>query len=88
MDVTKSVSTDQGNPVKLEFADISNEVFRTYDFGDGRIVTIQNPIKLNVKRKPEGDSHRLIDKAGYSHYVPAGWCHLMWQGKDGTAYNF
>jgi len=88
MDVTTSVSTDKGNPVTLPFADISNEKYRTYDFGNGKTFRIDFPVKLNVKRKPEGDSHRVIDALGRSHYVPAGWIAITWEGKDGTAYSF
>jgi hypothetical protein len=86
-DVTSQVSTDKGNPVNLVFADISNEAYRTYYFPTGE-TTITEPVKLNVKRKPEGDSHRIIDAAGVSHYVPAGWLRLSWKGKNGEAYNF
>ena len=77
MDVTKQISA-----TAAEFADISNEAFRTYTFPNGE-VTITNPIKLNVKRKPEGDSHRIIDAESVSHYIPAGWIHLSWKGKTG-----
>jgi uncharacterized protein YegJ (DUF2314 family) len=87
MDVTSAVSTNQGNPVKLEFADISNETYRTYTFPTGS-VTIQNPVKLNVKRKAEGDSHRIVDVNGKAYYVPAGWLMLSWEGKNGEAYSF
>jgi len=88
MDVTKEVSTNKGNPIALEFADISNESYRTYHFPDGSAVTIYDPLKLNVKRKLNGDSHRIIDANGVSHYIPAGWNHLEWKGKNGEAYNF
>jgi len=85
MDVTKQVS--QPKP-QMDFADISNEEYRSYEFANGGIVTIHEPVKLNVKRKPEGDSHRIIDAAGVSHYIPAGWIHLSWRGKNGEAFNF
>lgn len=92
MDVTEKVSTDNGQPKKLVFADISNEAERTYTFADGQ-VTIYNPAKLNVSRSfsPLGrplDSHRIIDAKGLSYYVPAGWLMITWLGKDGTSYNF
>jgi hypothetical protein len=86
-DVTTSVSTDQNNPVVLKWADINNEKSRTYTFPTGS-VTVLHPVKLNVKRKPEGDSHRLIDAAGISYYIPAGWLMLSWEGKDGTTFSF
>jgi hypothetical protein len=74
--------------VPVEFLDISNEAWRTYIFKGGEEVTITAPVKLNVKRKPEGDSHRLIDAAGRSWYIPAGWFAIVWEGKNGPAYSF
>jgi hypothetical protein len=72
-----------------EFVDISNEIYRTYEFANGGKVTITAPVKLSVRRKPEGDSHRVIDADNVSHYIPAGWIHLFWQGKGGSAqYSF
>lgn len=76
-DVTKEVSSKPP-----DFVDISNEAWRRYDFPSGHVV-IFNPVKLNVKRKTEGDSHRIIDAEGMSHYIPAGWIHLSWKGKAG-----
>jgi hypothetical protein len=66
------------NKSGLEFADISSEVYREYDFGD-RKVRIDNPTHLNVS--PNG--HRLFDAQGVSHYIPKGWIHLEWRAKDG-----
>jgi len=59
------------------------EEWREYDFGAGRIYRIEKPVKLSVKRKPEGDSHRLIDAAGTRHYVPAGWTGFRFAGQWG-----
>jgi hypothetical protein len=75
---------------KMEFQDISNELYRTYVFPNGSQVTIHEPQGLNVKRKADGDSHRLFDTTGTCHYVPAGWVHLFWQAKPGTknSYSF
>jgi hypothetical protein len=74
---------------KPEFTPINNEAFRTYVFANGGKVTITAPVSLSVRRKPEGDSHRIIDAEGTSHYIPAGWIHLFWRGKDSTpAYSF
>ena len=80
-DVTCAIA---GNKLKAEdWADISNsEEYRVYEFyengGLSAAVTIYNPTKLNIKRKPEGDSHRVQDKFGRVHYIPAGWRHLYW----------
>lgn len=57
----------------LSWSDVSDEQYREYHFGDGKVFRIDEPVSLNVKRKPEGDSHRVLDADGKSHYVPAGW---------------
>jgi hypothetical protein len=83
-DVTKQVSENVPT-----FTDISNEEFRTYHFPDGSTYSITFPVKLNIKRKPEGDSHRLIDSDNVSHYVKAGWNAITWRAKDGgPGYSF
>ena len=81
-DVTKQVSANA--PV---FTDISNEKYREYTFPD-MVVRVDNPVQLNVKRKPEGDSHRIVDANGKAFYIPAGWRMLAWEGKNGVAYSF
>lgn len=86
VDITKAVS--EKAPV---FVPIENEAWRSYKFvRDGQVVetTIIQPVKLNVKRSAGGDSHRIIDAQGVSHYIPAGWVHLSWKGKSGEAYSF
>jgi hypothetical protein len=61
---------------------------RVYVFPTGRVV-INRPVKLNVKRKPEGDSHRIEDAAGRGHYIPPGWIHLYWEKEEGEpAFSF
>ncbi len=69
---------------KLEWQDINDEASRTYFFANGGQVTIDNPEKLNVKRKENGDSHRVI-AAGASFYIPAGWIAIKWVPKQGAA---
>lgn len=64
----------------MDFKDISSELWREYDFGDGHVVHIDAPDRLNVSPK---NSHRIVDSGGLSHYVPPGWFHLKWQVKDG-----
>lgn len=66
----------------LEWQDLSGEAERTYIFADGSEVTIKNPLKLSVKRKPEGDSHRVIAD-GQSYYIRAGWLAIRWTPKQG-----
>lgn len=82
-DVTKEVSA-----VAPTWTAIDNEKYRMYDFGNGVTYRIDFPVQLNVKRKPEGDSHRVIDALGVSHYVRAGWVAIKWEGKNGPAYSF
>lgn len=67
------------NESKHKFSDISSELRRTYDYGHGKEVTIDLPLKLAVTK----GGHRLFDSDGNSHYVPSGWIHLYWQVKDG-----
>ena len=68
------------NASELEFTDISSEQWREYRFLGGDTVKIVAPLKLNVSAS---GGHRIFDAEGVSHYVPAGWIHLMWVSKDG-----
>lgn len=78
---------------QLTWLDIADEQERTYHFATGSI-TVPNPFKVSIKRKPEGDSHRVITKSsdgkfGRSFYIPAGWLAISWQPKEGSpAYAF
>lgn len=63
----------------IEWKDISSELFRTYDF-KGYLVTIEEPDKLNVSRS---GGHRVVDKAGNSHYIAPGWVKLGWRAREG-----
>lgn len=65
---------------QLEFKDVSTEIYRVYEFPDGKIVKINKPVKLNVSKS---GGHRILDEKGVSHYVPSGWVHLYWKVKDG-----
>ena len=68
------------NEAGLEFSDISSEVFREYIFPNNEKVHILSPLKLNVSKS---GGHRILDNAGVSHYIPAGWIHLRWQARKG-----
>jgi len=71
---------DKGqNKIEVEFNDISTEQWRVYEFKDGK-VRIEKPHWLYVSAS---GGHRLIDEAGYSHYIPSGWLHLYWLVKEG-----
>ncbi len=73
------------NKSNLDFADISDEEYREYVFvvGDKEvIVKIDKPLRLNVSKT---HSHRIYAADGMSHYIPAGWIHLRWKAKEGSA---
>ena len=69
---------------ELKFHNLEGlEEWREYNFGNGKVFRIEKPVKVHIKRKPEGDSHRLIDAQGVRHYVPAGWIGFSFGGKWG-----
>ncbi len=67
------------NETEHEFTDISSEYWRRYTFASGVLVVIENPQWLHVA---ESGGHRILDLAGFCHYIPYGWVHLQWQPKD------
>ena len=67
----------------LEFKDVSAEEYREYLFPAGVSVRISAPLKLNVSAS---GGHRIFDASGVSHYIPAGWVHLQWKAKEGSAH--
>jgi|WetSurMetagenome_2_1015567.scaffolds.fasta_scaffold1050936_1 hypothetical protein len=69
------------NATDKEFADISSEEYREYDFGDGTKIKLAAPLFLNVNDKSGG--HRVLTTDGVSHYIPSGWKHLSWKAKQG-----
>lgn len=73
------LKTKSNEPV-LVFKSIEDEQVRTYKFPNNEIVTIKEPLKLNVS---ESGGHRILDAAGESHYIPKGWIQLSWKVKDG-----
>lgn len=81
MSATLAEPTEFNNQSDLEFADISSEQWREYRFLGDETVRIEAPLKLNVSAS---GGHRIFDAAGVSHYIPAGWIHLMWAAKDGA----
>jgi hypothetical protein len=68
-----------------KFNDLTSEEFREYTFPaagrDSAVkVRIEAPTHLAVSAS---GGHRILDAAGLSHYVPAGWVHLVWKAKPG-----
>lgn len=62
---------------ELTFADITTEEYRCYEFAD-MTIRIDNPVGLNVSKS---GGHRVLDKAGISHYIPKGWRRLYWKAE-------
>lgn len=54
---------------------------RTYRWPDGSTCAVVMPRYINVTRKPDGDSHRLILKDGTRVYIPAGWTKFEFSGQ-------
>lgn len=87
---TMTLIDSTGQPYEALFVDVGVEMFRSYLFPatlmpDGRvfqerIVRVDKPKWLYVA--PSG-SHRIVDKDGRSHYIPAGWRHLWWLPEKG-----
>lgn len=65
------------------WADISTEEFRTYIFPGEVQAVVRDPVALAVNQQ---GSHRIIDRAGMSHFIPAGWHHLVWKSDDAHPY--
>lgn len=68
------------NNESLKFDNLQDELYRVYEFQTGAKIEITNPVALNVSKS---GGHRVLDAAGLSHYIPAGWHHLYWKVKDG-----
>jgi hypothetical protein len=71
-----------------DWMSVENEAYREYVYPDNWVYRIDNPVKVIIKRKPEGDSHRVVSKDAdgnpISHYVRAGWLAIRWAGVDGS----
>jgi hypothetical protein len=64
----------------MTFRRISSEEHRTYRFPGGEYVRIDGPLFLHVSAS---GGHRIVDSAGASHYVPAGFIHITWKAREG-----
>jgi hypothetical protein len=58
--------------------DISTEQWREYDYGNGIAYRVENPLTLYRKTDEKGDSHRVVDAAGVTHYPKRGWVGIRW----------
>jgi hypothetical protein len=66
--------------------DISNEAWREYDYGDGRVVRVNNPVTMILDARPDGHRHRVIARDGDKEvgmYIAPGWVAIRWQTPDG-----
>jgi hypothetical protein len=76
------VSNIKAVPGELRVHDIVNELAREYDFG-GRVYRIDEPQKLYMRAG--GTTHRVLDKTGTVHVVPAPGeyaCVMRWFPRD------
>ena len=65
--------------------DLSNELWREYDF-NGRIYRIENPQYVLFYKG--GTTHRIVDSNNITHCAPSpgfNGCVLRWEGKKGHA---
>ena len=62
----------------LNELDISTEEWREYRYANGDHYRIEQPKTLFLKRDAEGDSHRILDRDGITHYVRRGWVAIAW----------
>ena len=77
----------------LNFLDVRMETYRVYVFpppieGMSNVeYYIEEPeavaFKGPVNTWTAGGSHRVVDKSGISHYVPAGWIGIRWGKAEG-----
>ena len=79
-------SVVEATAAEFEWHDISSEQWRKYTFPDGDEAWIHHPVALSLKilndpPATRGGSHRVVDAAGESHYVPRGWILLTWKSK-------
>ena len=68
--------------------DVSVEKWREYVYinsvGEERIYHIDWPIDLYIKPTKNGDSHRVVDIDGVTHYPRKDWLGIRWQRQDGA----
>ena len=70
---------------ELDWKNIEHEIYRVYEFPNGKRIRIDKPILLNVSKS---GGHRILDSKDVSHYIPSGWIHLFWETNDENAFRF
>lgn len=79
--VAKEIAADK-QPSGLKESDISDEAWREYDYGAGRVYRIEAPVKLFTREG--GTGHRVQDAAGVVHWCPVNvWHVIRWKNKEG-----
>ncbi|MES0134547.1 hypothetical protein NKJ88_06225 [Mesorhizobium sp. M0016] len=58
--------------------EITTEVWREYRYANGDTYRIENPRSLWFKTDDRGDSHRVLDAEGVTHYPRRGWVAITW----------
>jgi hypothetical protein len=63
---------------ELKEADISTEEWREYRYANGDVYRVNKPKRLWFKADERGDSHRVLDSDGVTHYPRRGWVAIVW----------
>lgn len=58
--------------------EITTEEWREYRYSSGETYRIEKPVRLWLKSDEKGDSHRVIDTSGVTHYPRRGWVAIAW----------
>lgn len=81
------------SPVKFEdlperpnlfLNDLSDEIYREYEFPSGRIYRISDPVGVYIRNG--GTTHRVVDQKGVAHCIPFGGKNevvLRWKNRPG-----
>jgi hypothetical protein len=77
-----ATQNDFRNDSGLTFKDLSDELYRVYEFSD-MTIRIEGPLYLNVSAS---GGHRIFDSEGNSNYIPSGWRRLYWVVKEGKTH--
>lgn len=69
----------------ITWINCDHEIYRIYEFLDGKRIRIDRPVLLNVSKS---GGHRILDANNVSHYIPYKWIHLFWETDDNNAFRF
>jgi len=73
------MDSKSSNTNGMSLHDVSSEEWREYVYADGAIFRVDCPRSLYLKQDERGDSHRVVDKQGVTHYPRRGWIGLRWK---------